>query len=183
MLYQQPSSQKSNNHSKKNKSHRRSHGNKPPQDLGGPVGVEDVAKVTTAHRIYEFIKKKWRECKSACHNVNSAQSRTGQQCSDCKGPAFRANYKDNPKHDVVDHGIISRRPTNGEQAMYNSISWDNSVRKRIGTSNGEIVALSNSGDNPQNEYHGYVIVWKDIGRKMQKLLIKYELTDKSGRSF
>lgn len=115
--------------------------------------------------------------------MHGAQSRSGQQCSDCKGPAFRADYKDNPKHGVFDSGIISRRPTNGEQAMYNSISWDDSVRKRIGTSNGEIVALSSSGDNPQNGYHGYVLSWKDIGRKMQKLLIKCGLTDKKGRPF
>jgi len=145
--------------------------------------TEDIGIIKTVHITYRFLKRRWRECKDACHNVISELSKKGGRCRQCEGPAFRANYGHSMKHSKHIQGKISPAPIDGESAMYNSVAYKGDIRRRFGTSNNQIVEFKTSGNNPQNEYHGYAISWDNIEKRVQQFLIEYGLVDKRGRPF
>jgi len=190
LLYQKQKIEEQNKRKKNRNIKNNTPPEKPPHNKQNTSpGVVDTLRrstggsiiVKTARDAYEFVKKQWQECKDACHNVISELSKLGKRCFKCKGPAFRANYKSNPKHGVAQRGNISPEPQSGEAAMYNSVAFDKeNPRRRFGTSNGEIVEIKTSGNNPQNEYHGFVRQWETLDKNEKNFLIKNGLTDKRG---
>lgn len=81
-------------------------------------------------------------------------------------------------HSKQDNGYKSRRPTNGQQALDESMLIEDQSRHRISLNNGEFVVMY---ETSPGLYHGHIRAWKELTTAMQKTLIKHRITKINGK--
>jgi|SRR6516225_2281209 hypothetical protein len=92
-------------------------------------------------------------------------------------------YEPNPKHGRQSRGtakgVSSPAPSNGQEALDNSVQIKPTSPRRIGVDkvNGEIVVLD---EHLPGRFHGHVRPWNDLTSAMQNALKDAGLVDKKG---
>ncbi|WP_113672604.1 RHS repeat-associated core domain-containing protein [Vallitalea guaymasensis] len=87
-------------------------------------------------------------------------------------------YEDASYHGKVGNSVKSKAPTDGQDALNNSISIGPNTDRRIAVSNGEFVVLDKTREGL---YHGHVRGWDDLSQQMQSALRKENLVTKKGK--
>ena len=89
-------------------------------------------------------------------------------------------FEPNPKHGGRKRGRVSAQPTDGQAALDNSIQISETSSRRIGVdkSNEEIVIFM---QHLPDFFHGFVVEWKDLEPKAQRLLRDLGLVTSRGR--
>jgi hypothetical protein len=87
-------------------------------------------------------------------------------------------YEDTPYHGDTGNSVKSKAPTNGQDALDNSLSIGENTDRRISISNDEFVVLDKTSDGL---YHGHVRTWDELAQQMQAVLRKAGLVTKKGK--
>lgn len=93
-----------------------------------------------------------------------------------------AEYQNAPYHTNRDSGRKNKAPSNGQQALDDSLPLGNNTNRRIGISDNEFVVLdqTSGGAFPNGVFHGHVRSWGELTSKMQAVLRKAGLVTKGG---
>jgi hypothetical protein len=88
-----------------------------------------------------------------------------------KPKAAKRLFEGAPYHGRANKGLKSRGPTNGQEALENSVQVKPTSERRIGvdSNNKEFVVFDQTTDNV---FHGHVREWKDLHPDMQNALIQ-----------
>lgn len=95
----------------------------------------------------------------------------------CDAGGLFGIYEDAPYHTKVGNSIKSKAPINGQEALDNSLAFNNGTG-RIGISNGEFVVLSQTSEGL---FHGHVRTWSGLSQEMQNALRRAGLVNKRGK--
>jgi hypothetical protein len=90
-------------------------------------------------------------------------------------------YEDAPYHGKKDNAVKSRKPTNGLDALNNSVELNPpNSRRRIGIDphTKEFVVIDRTSEGV---YHGHVRLWSELRQEMKNALIKANKTDRKGK--
>ncbi|EUJ23391.1 hypothetical protein PGRAN_08519 [Listeria grandensis FSL F6-0971] len=88
-------------------------------------------------------------------------------------------FENAPYHGKADNGKKNKAPTEGQQALDNSVSVsEGTTTRRIGVSKGEIVVLD---ETTKGVFHGHVRSIDELTPKMRSALQKAGLINKKGK--
>lgn len=89
-------------------------------------------------------------------------------------------FEPNPKHRRKRRGRISAQPTNGQAALDNSVPISEKSSRRVGVerANKEIVVFM---EHLPGVFHGFLVEWSELDRRVQQLLQKAGLVTGRGR--
>lgn len=90
-------------------------------------------------------------------------------------------YEDAPYHGKKDSSVKSKKPTNGLDALNNSVELNPpNSRRRIGIDphTNEFVVIDRTSEGL---YHGHVRRWSELRQEMKNALIKANKTDRKGK--
>jgi hypothetical protein len=88
-------------------------------------------------------------------------------------------FEPSPKHGSKDKGNISRGPSDGQEALDNSVQVKDTSTRRVGVdkNNDEIVVLD---ETRSGEFHGHVRTWDQLTSQMQNALRNAGLVNNRG---
>lgn len=115
------------------------------------------------------------------YQVHMSTSESASE-STSEGEAEERVYEPSEKHGSEDRGNISREPTDGQEALDNSVQVKETSTRRVGVdeANDEIVVLDET--HPGKEiFHGHVRTWDKLTSQMQNALKRAGLVNKRGR--
>ena len=89
-------------------------------------------------------------------------------------------FEPNPKHRSRKRGRISAQPTNGQAVLDNSVQIRKESPRRLGVDqfNKEIVIFM---QHLPGVFHGFIVEWKDLEPRAQKILQELGLVSRRGR--
>lgn len=92
----------------------------------------------------------------------------------------RLTFEPNPKHRSRKRGRISAQPTNGQAVLDSSVQIRQQSPRRLGVDalNTEIVIFM---QHLPGVFHGFVVEWKDLEPRSQKILQELGLVTRRGR--
>ena len=92
----------------------------------------------------------------------------------------RLRFEPNPKHSRKKRGRVSAQPTNGQSVLDNSVQIREESPRRLSVDelNQEIVIFM---QHLPNVFHGFVVEWKDLEPRGQKILQELGLVTRRGR--
>jgi len=92
----------------------------------------------------------------------------------------RLRLESNPKHRRRKHGRVSAHPTDGQGVLDHSVQIREESPRRLGVDvpNQEIVIFM---QHLPDIFHGFVVEWKDLEPRAQKILQELGLVTRRGR--
>ena len=92
----------------------------------------------------------------------------------------RLTFEPNPKHRSRKRGRISAQPVNGQAVLDYSVQIRKESPRRLGVDrvNNEIVVFM---QHLPGVFHGFVVEWKDLESRAQKILQELGLVSRRGR--
>ena len=87
-------------------------------------------------------------------------------------------YEDAPYHTKVSNSVKRKAPSNGQQALDNSVAIGKNTPRRIGISDKEIVVLDQTSPRL---FHGHVRLWKELTQEMKNALVDAGLCTLKGK--
>lgn len=95
-------------------------------------------------------------------------------------PGERNVYEPNAKHGSVDRGAASRAPTNGQEALDNSVRVKDTSPRRVGVDpkTKDIVVFD---QHLEGKFHGHVREWGELTSEMQNALRSSGLVNARGK--
>lgn len=143
------------------------------QDTGGnkPEIIKDVDSVLSKEAAKKIAEAKEQVSQRSMDKAKRSDfsqkstSKTGNlqkqvdQSKKITQISQNGKYKDAPYHSAKGNSVKSARPTNGQKALDNSVSYSERSPNRVGTSEGEIVILSQTS---KGEFHGHVRTWAEL---------------------
>lgn len=95
-------------------------------------------------------------------------------------PGERNVYEPNPKHGSVDRAGASRAPTNGQEALDNSVRIKDTSPRRVGVDpkTKDIVVFD---QHLEGKFHGHVREWGELTSEMQNALRNSGLVNARGK--
>jgi len=114
----------------------------------------------------EYANKLAEDKAKATGEKSTSSAATGGP--DDEDPEEEKKYNEAPYHHQQSSGAKSKAPTNGQQALDNSVPYgERGNRVSVDKANDEYIVLMK--DSPGN-YHGHVRNWEQLEPSMQKAL-------------
>jgi hypothetical protein len=97
-------------------------------------------------------------------------------------PRYESGGKHRSQEYTISHGPVSIEPTNGQNALNNSVQVKETSSRRVGVDieNGQIVVFDETHPG-KNIFHGHVRSWEELTQMQRNALIRANWVDRRGR--